>query len=202
MMSRQEQTMLGTLVSYENEATRLRSGDVDAIAGLIERYQHRLYRYLLRLVSQPSTAEDLFQQTWIRVMERIQKYDSRRSFEGWLFAVAHNLAIDHLRRRRPESLDEPTYSGETQADLTRSTDPGALDQLLSKERAGLVVDAVADLPIPFREVITLRFEEEMKLEEIAVALSLPMGTVKTRLHRALKALKQSLGKISSIRETS
>lgn len=202
MMSRPEQVLMGTLVSSETEAMRLRSGDIDAIAGLMECYQHRLYRYLLRLVSQPSTAEDLFQQTWLRVMERIQKYDTQRSFEGWLFAVAHNLAIDYLRRRQPESLDEPTYSGETQLDLTRSTDPGALDQLLSKERADLVVDAVADLPVSFREVITLRFEEEMKLEEIAVALELPMGTVKTRLHRALKALKLSLGKKPKIRETS
>ncbi len=185
-------TAIGTLMTFENEATRLRSGDTDAIAQLVEQYQHRLYRYLLRLVSKPSTAEDLFQQTWLRVMERIQYYDPRRSFEGWLFAVAHNLAIDHLRRKQPESLDEPLPSGETQADLTRSEKPGALDLLMTKERAEGVGEAIADLPVAFREVITLRFEEGMKLEEIAAVLSLPMGTVKTRLHRALKALRLTL----------
>jgi RNA polymerase sigma-70 factor, ECF subfamily len=188
------EAILGTLMTLETEAMRLRSGDAEVLAQLVERYQHRLYRYLLRLVSRPSTAEDLFQQTWLRVMERIKYYDPRRSFEGWLFAVAHNLAIDYLRRRQPESLDEPLPSGETQSDLTRSDKPGALELLMSKERSGLVLEAVSELPLAFREVISLRFEEEMKLEEIATVLSLPMGTVKTRLHRALKALRQILGK--------
>jgi len=181
-------------MTLDTEAIRLRSGDAEAIARLVERYQHRLYRYLLRIVSRPSIAEDLFQQTWLRVMERIRFYDPRRSFEGWLFAVAHNLAIDHLRRRQPESLDEPLPSGETHADLARSGDPGALDLLLSKERSGCVLDAISELPVAFREVITLRFEEEMKLDEIADVLDLPMGTVKTRLHRAMKALRAILSK--------
>jgi RNA polymerase sigma-70 factor, ECF subfamily len=193
--------IVGTLMTLENEAMRLRSGDADAIAPLVERYQHRLYRYLLRLVSRPSTAEDLFQQTWLRVMERIQYYDPQRSFEGWLFAVAHNIAIDHLRKRQPESLDEPLPSGETQSDLTRSEAPGALESLLSKERASFVLQSVSELPISFREVITLRFEEGMKLEEIATVLGLPMGTVKTRLHRALKALRPILGQKLDIGNT-
>ncbi|MGD0099095.1 MAG: sigma-70 family RNA polymerase sigma factor [Acidobacteriota bacterium] len=186
--------IFGTLMTFESEAMRLSSGDTEVIAQLVERYQHRLYRYLLRLVSRPSTAEDLFQQTWMRVIERMRHYDPRRSFEGWLFAVAHNLAIDHLRRRQPESLDEPLPSGETQSDLTRSSNPGALELLLSKERAGCVLNAVSELPLAFREVITLRFEEEMKLEEIATVLALPMGTVKTRLHRAMKALRLILSR--------
>ena len=193
-MSQQADMMLEALVGVEGDAMRLRSGNVDAIAELMERYQHRLYRYLLRMVMQPSTAEDLFQQTWLRVLERIRHYDPRRSFEAWLFAVAHNLAIDHLRRRQPESLDEPLASGRTQADLAVSLHSGALEQLLSKEQTGYVVEAVSELPLFFREVITLRFEEEMKLEEIAAVLRLPIGTVKTRLHRALKALRLSLEK--------
>jgi RNA polymerase sigma-70 factor, ECF subfamily len=187
------ETIVGTPMTFESEATRLRSGDAEVIARLVERYQHRLYRYLLRLVSKPSTAEDLFQQTWLRVMERIRYYDPKRSFEGWLFAVAHNLAIDHLRRRQPESLDEPLPSGETPLDLTESHSPGALELYLSKERAARVAKAVSELPLAFREVITLRFEEGMKLEEIAAVLALPMGTVKTRLHRALKALRLIMG---------
>jgi RNA polymerase sigma-70 factor (ECF subfamily) len=193
-MERLLEAVFGRLMSFDDEAVRLRGGDVEALARLVERYQHRLYRYLLRLVSQPSAAEDLFQQTWLRVLERIQFYDPRRSFEGWLFAVAHNLAIDHLRRRKPESLDEPLPSGETPLDLARSHSPGALDVVLSKEKARCVAAAVSGLPVAFREVLTLRFEEEMKLEEIATVLALPMGTVKTRLHRALKALRVILEK--------
>jgi RNA polymerase sigma-70 factor (ECF subfamily) len=189
MMSPLVETMLGAALSFDTEVTRLRGGDMDAIAKLMQRYQHRLYRYLLRMVRQPATAEDLFQQTWIRVMEGAGSYDPRRSFEGWLFAIAHNLAIDHLRRRQPESLDEELPSGETRVDLTPSAGPDALTQLLAEERSAFVARAVAEMPATFREVLTLRFEEEMKLEEMAEVLALPLGTVKTRLHRALKSLQ-------------
>jgi RNA polymerase sigma-70 factor, ECF subfamily len=192
MMSQEAQTIWGVRVNTDSEAMRLRRGDLDALAVLMEQYQHRLYRYLLRLVSQPSTAEDLFQQTWLRVMERIRKYDPQRSFEGWLFSVAHNLAIDHLRRKQPKSLNEPSFAGEIPSDVAQTENAGALDRLISQERRDLISKTIGNLSPAFREVITLRFEEEMKLEEIAATLSLPMGTVKTRLHRALKALKQSL----------
>lgn len=200
MMGQEADILLGAMVTTDSDAMRLRSGDLDALAILMERYQHRLYRYLLRIVMQQSTAEDLFQQTWLRVMERIQKYDPQRGFEGWLFSVAHNLAIDYLRRRQPQSLDEPSFSGERHSDLAKSENTGALDRLLSREKTDILLRAVTDLSPAFREIITLRFEEEMKLEEIATALTLPMGTVKTRLHRALKALKQSLIKLPGIGE--
>lgn len=193
MMAPLVETMLGTL-SFENEAVRLRDGDVDAIATLMQSYQHRLYRYMLRMVRQPSTAEDLFQQTWLRVMERAPSYDPRRSFEGWLFAIAHNLAIDHLRRRQPESLDQELPSGDTRADMTPSAGADALEHMLAEERQARVAEAVEELPALSREILTLRFEEEMKLEEIAEIMALPLGTVKTRLHRAIKSLQLSLGK--------
>lgn len=192
MMSRFQEAHWGAAVTVDSELTRLRGGDVEAVAALMERYQHRLYRYLLRIVRQPETAEDLFQQTWLRVMERIRSYDSQRSFEGWMFALAHNLAIDHLRRYRPESLDEPLPSGDARSELIEGSGPGALEQLLSREQTGWLADSVADLPLVFREVLTLRFEEEMKLEEMAAVLTLPLGTVKTRLHRALKHLRRIL----------
>jgi RNA polymerase sigma-70 factor, ECF subfamily len=192
MMTRFAEALWGAAVSLESELTRLRRGDVEAVAALMERYQHRLYRYLLRVVREPGTAEDLFQQTWLRVMERIRSYDPQRNFESWLFALARNLAIDYLRRYRPESLDEPLPSGDSRVELIAGPGLGALDQLLARERAGWLADAVVELPLVFREVLTLRFEEEMKLEEIAAVLSLPLGTVKTRLHRAMKHLRGAL----------
>jgi RNA polymerase sigma-70 factor, ECF subfamily len=198
MMGQEAEILLGAMVTTDIEAMRLRSGDLDALDVLMARYQHRLYRYLLRIVAQQSNAEDLFQQTWLRVMERIQKYDPQRGFEGWLFSVAHNLAIDFLRRKQLQSLDEPAFSGERHSELAKSEDAGALARLLSQEKKDLLLSAITDLPPAFREIITLRFEEEMKLEEISDTLSLPMGTVKTRLHRALKALKQSLKKSPEI----
>ena len=192
MISGSGQTAWGAAVSIESDLTRLRGGDVDGVVALMERYQHRLYRYLLRLVREPATAEDLFQQTWLRVMERIRSYNPKLSFEGWLFALAHNLAIDYLRRYRPESLDEPLSSGDSRVEFLAGAGPGALQQVLAQERAGRLAEAVAELPLIFRDVLTLRFEEEMQLEEIAATLALPLSTVKTRLHRALKHLRQHL----------
>ena len=181
---------LGRPVTFESELARLRSGDLDAIGALMSQYQHRLYRYLVRMVRQPATAEDLFQQTWLRVMERIKSYDPQRNFEAWLFSLAHNLAIDYLRRYRPESLDEPLPSGETPAARLESEARGALDGMLDREREALLASAMEELSMAHREVITLRFEEEMKLQEMAEVMNIPLATVKTRLHRALLSLRQ------------
>lgn len=98
-------------MGLDAEVSRLRGGDLDALSGLLARYQNRLYRYLLRMVRDTADADDLFQQTWMRVAEQIRKYNPSRNFDAWLFTLARHLAIDHLRRRRPESLDEPVSNG-------------------------------------------------------------------------------------------
>src|SRR5215467_11049343 len=92
------------LVAVDADVVRLRRGDLNALSELITRYQNRLYRYLLRMVREPAEADDLFQQTWLRVVEKIRSFDARRNFDAWLFTLARNLAIDHLRRIRPQSL--------------------------------------------------------------------------------------------------
>jgi RNA polymerase sigma-70 factor (ECF subfamily) len=182
-------------VGVESEVARLRRGDLDALSGLIARYQNRLYRYLLRMVRQPAEAEDLFQQTWVRLAEKIRHYDSNRSFEAWLFTLARNLAIDHLRRIRPESLDEPISSdsqGETAGARLASRERPPIERIFEQERAGRLAGALETLPVTYREVLTLRFEEEMKLEEIAQVLDAPLSTVKSRLRRSLDQLRDCL----------
>jgi RNA polymerase sigma-70 factor (ECF subfamily) len=167
-------------------------GDRDAFGALMARYQNRLYRYLLRWVREPAAAEDLFQQTWLRVVENIRRFDPNRNFDAWLFAVARNLAIDHLRRYRPDSLEEP--AGEALPVIERfATDtPGALERVLRSEQAAFVQKALESQPPVYREVLSLRFEEEMKLEEIAEVLAIPLSTVKSRLGRALERMRASL----------
>jgi RNA polymerase sigma-70 factor, ECF subfamily len=187
--------MWGAGVGLDSEIAQLRRGDLDALSALLARYQNRLYRYLLRMVRQPAEAEDLFQQTWLRVAEKIQSYDQRRNFEAWLFTLARNLAIDHLRRLRPESLDEPlgdSPTGETAVTRLVSQEIPAFDRVLARERGSRLADAMEMLPIIQREVLALRFEEEMKLEEIAEILGTPLSTVKTRLRRALERLREGL----------
>lgn len=179
----------------ESDVARLRRGDLEALESVMARYQHRLYRYLLRLSREPALAEDLFQQTWMRVAERIKRYDQQRSFEAWLFSVARNLTIDYLRRYRPESLDEPVggaEDGQTRQAQLAASEPSALDRLIADERATRVSGALAEVPVIYREVLSLRFEEEMKLEEIAQVLDTPISTVKTRLRRGLEAMRHKI----------
>ena len=128
-----------------------------------------------------------------RSAEKIRSYNPQRSFEAWLFSVARNLTIDYLRRYKPESLDEPMATGETRADRLASAGPSALETVIVRERSSQLAEELAELPVIYREVLTLRFEEEMKLEEIAEVLGTPLSTVKTRLRRSLEQMRQRLG---------
>jgi RNA polymerase sigma-70 factor (ECF subfamily) len=171
------------------EVIALQQGDPDALAALLVRYKNRLYRYMLRWVHEPATAEDLFQQTWMKILENINRFNAKRNFDAWLFAVARNLAIDHLRRYRPESLEEPVGESLHLWERFSTNAPGALDVVLRSEQAILMQRALESQPPVYREVLSLRFEEEMKLEEIAEVLGLPLSTVKSRLARALERLR-------------
>lgn len=179
-------------MAADSEPVRLRRGDPDAFDALLARYQNRLYRYLLRLTANPAVADDLFQDTWLRVITRIHRYDERRPFEPWLFSVARNLALDHLRKTSPESLDEPAETGESRAAQLGNPEPGTLERLLDGERRNVLVRELAELPALYREALTLRFEEEMTFEDMAHVLSAPLSTVKSRVQRALALLRKRM----------
>src|SRR5512139_805200 len=131
----------GAVDPDRDDAARLRRGDTAGLTGLMGRHQDRLFRYLLRLLGDETVAEDAFQQTWVRVAERIGRYDAGRPFGPWLFGVARHLALDQLRRRQPESLeeaDEPTTPPES--------DPLALATARQRE-AGLATAVAALAPL-------------------------------------------------------
>ena len=176
----------------DTEPVRLRRGDPDAFDALLARYQNRLYRYLLRLTANAAVAEDLFQETWLKVITNIHRYDERRPFEPWLFRVARNLALDHLRKAVPASLDEPAETGETKMDRLRSDEPGALESVLERERGEQLGQRLEELPALYREALAMRFEEEMTFEEIAEVLAAPVPTVKSRVQRALSMLRRRM----------
>ena len=174
-------------VAEPTQVARLRSGDPAALADAVGQYQQRLYRYLLRLVRDPASADDLFQQTWLQVVRNLNRYDSARSFDTWLFAIAHNAAMDLLRRRPAESLEDHDFELPAPA-------ADALSAVLAGERAAMLAAAMVALPAPYREVLTLRFEEGMKLEEIAEVTRAPLSTVKSRVRRGLEAMQSKLRK--------
>jgi len=174
-------------------AIGLRQRDPDLLDQLIDQYQHRLYRYLLFLTGNPPLAEDLFQETWIRVLERGSQYNGKSKFESWLFAIARNLVIDASRRKKVSSLEDlgdPESNAPYDPPDERSS--SALQLLMSRENAQAVQVSLLKIPPYYREVLLLRFSEELGLEEIAAVLATPVSTVKSRLYRGLAALKTAL----------
>jgi RNA polymerase sigma-70 factor (ECF subfamily) len=169
-------------------AAGLRRRDPDLLEWLIGQHQHRLLRYLVSLTGDRALAADLFQETWLRVLERGHRYDGRYSFVPWLLTVARNLAIDALRARRSISLDALTSGGEDEAPLQlEDRGPDPYEVLASREQGERLEVFLSCLPPHYREALVLRFQEDLSLQEIAVITKAPLSTVKTRLARGLKA---------------
>ena len=184
-----------SVMSDDNQAIAhgLRRRDPQLLDSLIEQYQHRLYRYLLFLTGHAQLAEDLFQETWIRVLERGQQYNGKSKFESWLFAIARNLFMDVARRKKMASLEEMgDPNSEQPYDPPDERGASALQLLVMRENAKTVQISLLKIAPYYREVLLLRFREELGLEEIAVVLGTPISTVKSRLYRGLEALKSAL----------
>jgi RNA polymerase sigma-70 factor (ECF subfamily) len=182
--------------SMETEASAIARGlrrrDPDVLDGLIEQYQHRLLRYLVYLCGKRELAEDLFQETWIRVLERGHLYDGKREFSTWLYAVARNLTIDYLRKKSPLSLDGLMEDEEHAPMEPADPQPMAWEVMQQHEQAERVSAALVGIPAEYREELVLRFQDELALNEIATVTGAPLGTVKSRLYRGLGMLMSRL----------
>jgi RNA polymerase sigma-70 factor (ECF subfamily) len=180
------------VMGMESEASviarGLRRRDPDLLDRLIEQYQHRLLRYLVYLSGNRELAEDLFQETWIRVLERGHQYDGRHEFSTWLYAVARNLTIDYWRKKSPVSLDGLTEDDERAPFEPVDSRPLAWELIAQHEQAERISEALVGIPAEYREVIVLRFQDGLALEEIAKVTEAPLGTVKSRLYRGLNLL--------------
>jgi RNA polymerase sigma-70 factor (ECF subfamily) len=171
-------------------AQGLRRHDPELLDQLIIQYQHRLLRYLLFLTGSRDLAEDLFQETWMRVLTRGTQYNGAARFDTWLFTIARNLMIDMRRKRTMASLEEMCeVDGEDRAYEIPSDEPTPYDLYQIRENGQRVTAALLTLDPLHREVLVLRFHEELSLEEIAQVTRAPLSTVKSRLYRGLAALK-------------
>jgi len=181
-------------------ARGLKRQDPDLLDTLIEQYQHRLMRYLTFLTGRREMAEDLFQETWMRVLLRGSQYNGKARFDTWLFTIARNLVIDLSRKRTMASLDEMFDTSEEGRSFEVATDgPSPLDQFQSREDRAEVAEVLMTLEPSYREVLVLRFHEELSLEEIAGVTRAPLSTVKSRLYRGLAALKPELERLRGLR---
>jgi RNA polymerase sigma-70 factor (ECF subfamily) len=177
-------------------AAGLKRQEAGLLDALIVRYQHRLLRYLLYLTGNRELAEDLFQEVWMRVLVRGAQFNGKARFDTWLFAIARNLVIDYRRKRTMASLDE-LFEGGGEDDRPMSfeiadDEPTPFDRLVNLEDRERVAAALLQLDTLHREVLVLRFHEELSLNEIATVTRTPLSTVKSRLYRGLAAIRPKL----------
>ncbi len=174
---------------------RCLTGDERAYRELVRRYQRQVYSLAMRMVRVREDAEDLTQETFVRMFGALERYDPTRPFTAWLFTIAARLSIDHLRRRRlktvPLSRREPDGEEERTLEIEDSG-PGPEELAERGEEERGAHDLIGSLPEHYRIVVMLRHQQGFSYEEIAEALHLPLGTVKARIHRARALLKERL----------
>ncbi|MBK7908087.1 MAG: sigma-70 family RNA polymerase sigma factor [Gemmatimonadetes bacterium] len=174
-------------------------GKEAAYRELIRRYERPVYSLIFRMVRDATAAEDLAQDAFIKVLNHIDKYRPEFKFSSWLFKIANNIAIDHLRRRHLDTISmdgspNATSASDVEATSFELADQGenALDELTAKELGSAIERAIASLRPEYRNCIMLRHVEGRSYEEIAATLDLPLGTVKTYIHRARHQLRDAL----------
>jgi RNA polymerase sigma-70 factor, ECF subfamily len=176
-----------------------RAGREAAYRELIRRYERPIFALLFRMVRDRELAEDLSQETFVKALNAIESYRPEFKFSSWIFKIANNAAIDHLRRRELDtlSLDGSPHAETPEAMQATALQIGArqespLDAVEAKELGGAIEAAIGRLRPEYRSCILLRHVEGRAYEEIAEMLDLPLGTVKTYIHRARNELRQAL----------
>ena len=174
-------------------------GREHAFREIVRRYERPVFSMIFRMVRDSATAEDLSQDTFVKVLNHIDKYRPEFKLSSWLFKIANNVAIDHLRRRQLDtvSIDGSPHASSAQDIEATSFDvasggESALEAMESKELGTAIERAIAGLRPEYRSCILLRHVEGRSYEEIAATLDLPLGTVKTYIHRARHQLREAL----------
>jgi RNA polymerase sigma-70 factor (ECF subfamily) len=187
-----------TALSDEEIVRRVLGGDKDSYAILVRRHQGRVTAVVSRFIRDRDSALEVAHEAFVKAWQHLARYDPAWRFSTWLYAIASNAAIDHLRRRKHAalSLDEPiSLDGEEIPREIAAVQDSAADILEGRQLAERLEAAIDELPPAFRRLILLRHPGGKSYEEIAAITKLPMGTVKNRIFRARQALKERLGNI-------
>ena len=178
------------------------SGSEAAYRELVTRYERPVFSLVFRMVRDRETAEDLSQETFIKVLNNLDRYSPEFKFSSWLFKIANNLTIDHLRRRRVDTISIEGAPDAVTVESARATsiavvsqDQSPLEELESRELGTAIEAAIARLRPEYRACILLRHVEDRSYEEIAEIVKLPLGTVKTYIHRARHELRALLDEV-------
>ncbi|TGB02043.1 RNA polymerase sigma factor SigW [Halobacillus salinus] len=173
----------------------VKKGDQSSFEDIVAFYQNKVFHICLRMIGNSYEAEDLAQEAFIRAYTNIHSFDERRKFSTWLYRIATNLTIDRIRKKKPDYHLDAEVKGTDGLDMYSQL---AADQALPEEEVeslelqSYIHQEILALPPKYRSVIVLRYLDELALQEIAEILDIPVGTVKTRVHRGREALRKRL----------
>lgn len=171
------------------------AGDRRAFSELVELYQHKIFHMSYRMLGNRTEAEDVGQETFLRVYANLSRYDESHKFSTWIYRIATNLCIDRLRKRRATFSLDQEVAGTEGLDLysqipDKQKTPEA--EVVTLELQREVQQAMDQLPVTYKTIMILRYIEDLSLQEISEIVSLPVTTIKTRIHRGREALKKLL----------
>lgn len=174
---------------------RIKNGDQDAFARIVDQYKNQVYTICLRMTGIPQEAEDLAQESFVRAYTNIDRYETDKKFSTWLFRIATNLSIDYLRKKKPSAYIDaeiPGTDGYTMHAHLASPEPLPEETVIGRETSEWLQKEINDLPPKYRSAIILKYMEDLSLKEISDILGIPVPTVKTRIHRGREALRKRL----------
>lgn len=173
-------------------------GDQNAFSDIVSLYQHKLYQICYRMLSNRQEAEDIAQEAFVRAFTNLHTFDQKRKFSTWLYRIATNLCIDRIRKKKPDYYLDAEVSGTDGLNMYSNI---AIDEKLPEEKVeqmelqDRIQYEISRLPDKYRSVIVLKYIEELSLKEISDILEMPLGTVKTRIHRGREALRKQLNNL-------
>lgn len=171
---------------------RYLDGDVDALGELVERYRRPLFGYILNMTGSATDADEVFQETWLRVIRKIRGY-RHRNFMGWLVRISRNLVIDRARRRKPQvSLDAELGEGRSLGETLPGATPGPDAQTEDAELGRRIMSAVASLPVEQKEVFLMRVKTGLPFRQVAAIQGVSINTALARMQYALDKLRPIL----------
>lgn len=194
-----KETDFGDVESLERTEQRIiqraKKGDRGAFAELVDLYKDKIYHISYRMLGNKQEAEDVAQETFLRVYANLDNYDPQYKFSTWIYRIASNLSIDHIRKRKQTlSLDAEVAGSDGMDWHDRFADmgKGPEEEVLTDELQEEVQGAIMSLNPNYRAVMILRYIEDLSLQEISEAIALPISTIKTRIHRGREALRKKL----------
>ncbi|GAE37126.1 RNA polymerase sigma factor SigW [Halalkalibacter akibai] len=173
----------------------VRKGNQQAFSEIVELYKDKVFQVAYRMVGNMHEAQDIAQEAFLRAYTNIDSFDLNRKFSTWLFRIATNVAIDRLRKKKPDFYLQEEVRGSdglTYESQLASDEESVDDQVVKLERQEWVQDEINQLPTKYRTIIILRYIEDLSIKEISEVLDIPPSTVKTRIHRGREALRKRM----------